>query len=650
MKKVLLIILAILSMHFFCFAQTIITIAGNGARGYSGDGGSAISAKMYYPQDIAIDAAGNIYIPDSYNNVVRKVNVSGIITTFAGTGTAGYSGDGGYATSAKLLGPVGVAIDVLGNVYISELNNIIRKVSPSGIITTFAGTGIAGYTGDGGAAISAKLDSPTDIIIDESGNLYFTDFNNNVVRKISPSGIISTFAGTGTAGYSGDGGSANLATLNQPTGIDFDASGNMYIADRVNNVIRKVNTSGIISTFAGNGIAGYAGDGGLASSAKLYYPTGISFDIIGNLFISDANNSVIRKINPSGNISTYAGNHTAGYSGDGGTATDAQLSVSLAGLETDIEGNLYIADRDNNVIREVGVCMTKTPLICSITVDSLSQNNVIYWDNSAYTADTFYIYRDTANYNYALIGKVSSDSLSMFIDTMRTLYSANGDPNASSWRYKIAYRDTCGGKNSMSPMSPYHQTLFMVNSNANFLWSQYQIEGKVQPVPELQNYLFERDNYSTGNYDTIQTLSASSTLYMDAQYATYPNATWRVITKWSISCTPTSIGAKNLKAVGKTAKTSHSNSYRSNHNSISDNFFESMVSVFPNPSNGKFEVKSENCELREVEVYNVCGEKLYTEQITHPKFITLNLNLPRGIYFLKVISDKGIAVKKMMIQ
>jgi len=650
--KYFLLVLAILALFLFeeqiAKAQTIITIAGKGIQGYCGDGGSAISAKLYYPTDVAIDVEGNIYICDAFNHVIRKVDTLGIISTFVGTGTAGYSGDGGPATSAKLFKPYRLALDTAGNLFIAEANNhLIRKVNTSGIISTFAGTGTAGYSGDGGSATSAKLYNPAGVTLDAAGNLYIADCNNNVIRKVNTSGIISTIAGTGTADYSGDGGPATSANLDQPTDLCIDASGNLYIADYSNNVVRRINTSGIINTFAGTGIPDYTGDGGPATSAKLFFPTGLEIDSFDNIFIGDASNNVIRKVNTSGIISTFAGTGTAGYSGDGGSATMSQISGSTSGLGIDIAGNLYIADRDNNVIREVGFCMSPTPIICSITVDSLSQNNAIYWDNTSYTADTFYIYRDTANYNYALIGKVPTDSLSMFIDTMRTLYSANGDPNASSWRYKIAYKDTCGGKNLMSPMSPFHQTLFMVKSGANFIWSQYQIEGEIQPVPELQNYIFERDNYSTWDYDTIQLLSASSTLYMDAQYLSFPNASWRVITKWNISCTPTALDNKDPYT---TVNTSYSNSYNAGFSGIKENLFESMVSVYPNPSNGTFEIISEKSKVKGLEVYDMYGKKLYAEQLFYPKNVVLNLNLSDGIYFLRIISDKEIAVKKIVIQ
>jgi hypothetical protein len=649
MKKFLILFVLLSIAIQFTTAQTIITMAGNHVSGYGGDEGPATSAKLNYPAGIAIDASGNLYICDSYNNRIRKVSTLGIISTFAGTDTAGYTGDGGPATSAKLRFPTGIAVDATGNIYFAESgNNVIRKVNTSGIISTFAGTDTADYSGDGGPATSAKLNQPVGVAIDSIGNIYIADYLNNVVRKVNTSGIISTIAGNNIADYSGDGGLATSAELNLPFDITIDETGNIYFTELNNHIVRKVNTSGIISTIAGTGTAGYSGDGGPATSAQLNQPTGLAIDNIGNLFIAEGSSQDVRKINTLGIISTFAGNGIIGYSGDGGPATLAQF-YAPQGIDLDAAGNLYIADCLNSVIREVGACMPETPAICMVTVDSLSKNNVIYWDNNAYTADTFFVYRDTSNNNYALIGKVSSDSLSMFIDTVRTLYSANGDPNASSWRYKIAYRDTCGGNNIMSSMSPYHQTLFMINSGAIFAWTQYQIEGQVQPVSQLQNYLFERDNYSTGNYDTIQTLSASSTFYMDAQCATFTNATWRVKTQWSISCTPTSIDYKNPNATGKTKKTSHSNSYRANPYSVNENFFENMVSVSPNPSNGKFEVKSEKSEVNGLEVYNVYGKKLYAEQFFYPKSIILNLELSDGIYFVRVISDKGTVIKKIVI-
>ena len=217
---------------------------------------------------MAVDASGNLYIADTGNNRIRKVSATGIITTVAGNGSAGYSGDGGPATSAQLDGPEGVAVDGSGNLYIADTcNNRIRKVSATGIITTVAGNGSAGYSGDGGPATSAQLSLPAGVAVDGSGNLYIADSGNNRIRKVSATGIITTVAGNGSPGYSGDGGPATSAQLNQPAGVAVDASGNLYIADSSNNRIRKVSATGIITTVAGNGFDGYSGDGGPATSA-----------------------------------------------------------------------------------------------------------------------------------------------------------------------------------------------------------------------------------------------------------------------------------------------------------------------------------------------------------------------------------------------
>jgi sugar lactone lactonase YvrE len=336
------------------FAVLMIdTVAGTGTAGYSGDGGAATAAKLNTPLCITVDSSGNIYIADTYNNRIRKVNTSGIITTVAGNGTVGYSGDGGAATAAQLFYPAGITIDISGNLYIADWrNNRIRKVNTSGIISTVAGTGTAGYSGDGGAATAAQVNNPIGVTIDSTGNIYIADRDNRRIRKVNTSGIISTVAGTGTAGYSGDGGAATAAQLNNPTGVSIDSTGNIYIADLINNRIRKVNTSGIISTVAGTGTAGYSGDGGAATAAMLYNPYQITVDSNDNIYIADTYNNRIRKVDTSGIISTVAGNGTQGHSGDGGDPTGAQLNTPR-GVTVDSSGNICIADTNNNRIRKV---------------------------------------------------------------------------------------------------------------------------------------------------------------------------------------------------------------------------------------------------------------------------------------------------------
>jgi hypothetical protein len=376
MKKITLIgSCLIVLLSYTSKAQIISTVAGNGTAGYLGDGGPATSAELSDPGDVKFDAAGNYYIVDILNNnAIREVNGStGVITTVAGNGTPGFSGDGGAATSAQLDIPGGVAIDNAGNIYIADRNNNrIRKVTKStGFISTIAGTGTAGFTGDGGLATAAEISAPNGgIAVDASGNIFFGDGGNNRIRVISGStGIITTIVGNGTAGFSGDGGLATSAEINLPYGIAFDAAGNLYIADQNNNRIRKVTKStGIITTVAGNGTSGYTGDGGTATSAELKQPAGVIVDAGGNIYISDTYNMVIRKVAAyNGNIYTIAGDGIQGSTGDGGQPTSAELNEPL-GLSLSPAGYLYIADWGNHKIR-----MITSPL----AVNELSDNSSI---------------------------------------------------------------------------------------------------------------------------------------------------------------------------------------------------------------------------------------------------------------------------------
>lgn len=339
-----------------CGAQTynISTVAGNGTAGYAGDAGQATAAELNLPSSVTVDLSGNIYIGDAQNNRIRKINAAGVISTFAGNGSNGYAGDGGQATAAELNNAEGVAADYAGNVFIAdEYNQRIRLVTVNNNISTFAGNGKVSFSGDGGPATNAQMFFPIGIARDASGNIYIADCWNHRIRMINTLGNISTIAGTGVAGYSGDGGQATAAKLNFPNGIAIDGSGNIYIADNNNNRIRKINTSGIISTFAGNGWGWYSGDGGQATAATLNNPNDIAIDASsGNIYIADKNNNVIRMVNISGVISTVAGTGSAGFGGDGGLATAAQLNKPM-GVAIDASGNLYIADNNNNRIREV---------------------------------------------------------------------------------------------------------------------------------------------------------------------------------------------------------------------------------------------------------------------------------------------------------
>jgi hypothetical protein len=377
MKKILLLPAAI---AFVCLAgpsamaQNIYTFAGiAGTNGYTGDDSLATTAEISGPGGVACNASGIIYFADTRNNVVRMISTSGIITTVAGNGTGGYSGDGGPATAAKLRNPGSVTTDASGNIFIADTrNNVVRKVDGSGNITTVAGTGTAGYTGDGGPASAAQLRNPVGLAISASGNLFIADSRNNVIREVTSSGNISTIAGNGTAGYAGDTGPATSAQLSNPLGISLTASGSLYIADSRNNAIRVINTSGIINTFAGTGVSGHTGDGGPATAATLHYPSDVTTDAAGLVFIADSSHTV-RSVSTLGTITNFAGTGIPGYNGDGGAATAAKMTAP-DGLAIDAAHNVYIAT-GNNVIRRVGAAIAGIN-ITSNTGDTLCIGHV----------------------------------------------------------------------------------------------------------------------------------------------------------------------------------------------------------------------------------------------------------------------------------
>ena len=451
----------VLAVSTFLFAQRVSTTAG----GYVGDGGPALNAGFTYPAFVTQDAAGNLYVSDQFAHRIRKITPTGAISTFAGTGISGFSGDGGLAQFATISYPRGMVFDAAGNlIFLDSGNQRIRKIDPSGGISTIAGTGTIGYSGDNGLAILAELNTPYGLTLDVAGNMFFTDLGNSVVRKIDTSGIITTIAGNGIFGYSGDGGPATMAMLSDARGLSFDFRGDLYIADTSNHVVRIVDTNGMINTYAGDGEFGFSGDGGLATLAKVGNPrdvlalktqllisngglahirevdftsqiinsfagltfgfngdgpllatdffrqtgmflTGsgnllvvdsinerirqlshsvtttlaggrvgdggratqasfqdienITFDSSGNYYVVDFGGNRIRKVDAAGNISTVAGNGFSGYSGDGGPATQAMINLPY-GAAVDSSGNLYISDTSNVLIRKVDTTGTIT--------------------------------------------------------------------------------------------------------------------------------------------------------------------------------------------------------------------------------------------------------------------------------------------------
>ncbi len=334
-------------------AQPISTMGGDGKQPYAGDGGYAVYGSFSTPTGMAIDKKGDIYLSDQKNNRIRKINSYGVLTTAAGYGSGGMTGDGGPATAAKVNNPQGITVDQYGNIYFADASNHrIRKIDTAGLITTVAGNGIGGYSGDDTSALMAQLYQPTGVTIDKDGNMFIADCLNHRIRKVNTAGIISTVAGTGVAARFGDGSAATSAQLNRPNDVAVGTDGSLYIADAFNNAIRKVDPNGIITTVAGsdNGVAGFGGDNGVAGQSKVSRPLSVATDKKGNVFFADRNNNRVRKINSTGIVSTVAGNGAGNSYGDGGPALDAGV-VTPTSVAVDEAGNLYIGE--SNKVRYV---------------------------------------------------------------------------------------------------------------------------------------------------------------------------------------------------------------------------------------------------------------------------------------------------------
>ncbi len=443
-------------------AGNIITVAGDGTPGFSGDNGPATSAELADPIGVAEDAQGNLYIADYMNLRVRKVNAAtGAITTVAGNGTAAANGDNGPAVNAELPYPMGTAVDGAGNLYIANLyGSLILKVSPTtGMMTIVAGLGggCAAETdpvGDGCPAVNGSINGATGMAADLAGNLYIADYFNNRIRKVTAAtGVITTVAGNGytddetnAGGYSGDWGPATSAMLNNPEGVAVDANGNLYIADTANNVVREV-SGGVITTIVGGdgieqpGLAGFSGDGGPAINAELNFPIGVAVDSSFNLYIADVGNSRVREVSAgTQTITTLAGDYTAGYNGDGGTATSSELNTPY-GVAVDPAGNVYIVDTLNQRIREVGAAngtrtITATALTSS-TNPALPASSVILTAKVTTTGShapvgvvTFYdgtVALGATWLNSSQVATFTTSSLTLGIHSLSASYS--GDPN-----------------------------------------------------------------------------------------------------------------------------------------------------------------------------------------------------------------------------
>jgi sugar lactone lactonase YvrE len=422
-------------------AQNIANVVGTGAAGSNGDGAAAKSANILGANGLAFDRSGNLYIADSLNHKVRKVGLDGVITTFAGTGVAGFSGDGSAANKAALNYPVMLAFARDGALLIADYaNHRIRRVAPDGVIATIAGNGSEGFAGDGGAATAAQLNNPIGVAVGADDSIYIGDAQNHRVRKVSATGVISTIAGTGTAGFSGDGAAAAAAQFNFPGALVVDAADNLYVADYANNRVRKVAPNGIVSTFAGTGTGGLAGDNGAATAAQLLGPFALSLGTNGSLLIADQVNNRIRRVASNGTITTVAGGGTSFL--EGAKATDFIL-ISPSGVASDAAGQVWISDRGTYRIRKI------TSPLKSLTEFRLAASDYYFYtsrDIEKQALDGLAGWSRTGN---ALLVNVANDAGTKPI--MRYYFDAVAQNNTRGNHFYTLFENEIAGLNALNP-------------------------------------------------------------------------------------------------------------------------------------------------------------------------------------------------------
>ena len=586
MKK-LLTLLAIV----FCskiHAQIITTSVGTATAGFSGDGGQAIAAQLYHPTATVMDNKGNLYIADRGNRRIRKVNTAGIISTIAGTGNSGYGGNGGPATAASFDVIFDIVIDKKGNIFVLDnYNNQVRKINTNGIISNYAGSINSGYGGDGGYATAATLNNPFTIATDSIGNLYIGDRNNYCIRKVDTTGIITTFAGTGTFGYSGDGGPATAAQLGLVNAVKIDAHGNFYLVDQRFLYIRKIDTNGIITTIAGTGNQGYSNDGGPATAADLDAYS-VNVDLQGNIYITDYDDGTIRIIDKNGIINRFAGSITTGYGGDGGPSKLAKLN-GPASTYIDHTGNVFIADEVNNRIRKVSVCTAPT-------ININGSNTICFGSITTLTCSGAVTYTWSANAGN---------------DTSRIIHIAP----ISDTTYLVmgTAASGCNGKDSIvMTVKPLPNVSVMTNTNTicaggtttltagganSYTWSTGEITTSIAPSPTI-----------TTNY-TVTGIDNNNCLNKDT------------LTVKVISCST---------AITELSMLSH------------------QIHIYPNPSSGTFTIETNTSTKHILQVYDVTG-KLVLFQIMNGKTTIDANNLSEGIYNLSIISNEGVINKRVVI-
>jgi trimeric autotransporter adhesin len=674
MKKLTILVLLLPFSFSLLKAQTgiINTIAGNAGHGYNGDNIQATTATLYTNNGVAIDETGNIYIADSQNNRIRKVATTGVITTIGGNGAAGYSGNGGQATAAEINTPWCVRADTLGNIYFSDQgNNVIRKITAAGIISTIAGNGRRGYSGDGGQATAAELRTPYGIGLDKNLNLYIADGANNVIRKVTYStGVITTVAGNNHAGFTGNGGQATVAELSGPEGVAADQSGDIYIADFNNSEVRKVSSAGIITDYAGNGIANFNGDAGLADTMNLYFPANVTISPAGNIYIADEGDGVVREVMVATNMMyVIAGDVNDGFSGDGGPAVNAQLNQPTD-MMTDKNNNVYIADQANNRVRKITAgCAGDTVRTaafnypeCNGFHDGIAASfpsspfepYTYLWSPGGATTNTVNglsagIYTVQVTDALGCVAKgtiditqpaaivVTTSNYSVCLGEQVTLSATASDGNAP-----YTYQWLTGSTNDTSTIRVFRNiedTIFVNDNTGCFSYAVANITAL--PIP---NVILNAESYSVCVNITVDSLYGIPS-GVNSTYSG-PDLTGNIFNPNAAGVGTYTFTYKYTDSAGCSNTATQSIIVANCSTGIDALDNGERIAVYPNPASNQFTVQLRSEDAASlIRLYTITGQQVYEHKYTtteNSQLSTINTQaLPNGIYFLKVVLNDG---------